>query len=77
MKIFLKIFFYISVRLPECFDLIFKNKERRFDKDRFKLLEWLLDLDEGFVKKLSDKKGSHFDAVILTLKYLHQVRILI
>lgn len=65
-------FALISVKLPLLFDLIFKNKERQFDKQRWALLEWVLDLDEGFIKKI-DKKNSQFVAVVLTLKYLVQV----
>lgn len=61
------------MKLPELFDLIFKNKERQFDKQRWALLEWILDLDEGFVKPLTDKNKSHFSAVVLTLQYLVQV----
>lgn len=62
------------MNLPELFDLIFKNKERQFDKQRRMLLEWTLDLDDGFVKMLNDKKQSQFSAVVLSLKYLVQVQ---
>lgn len=61
------------MKLPECFDLIFKNKERQFDKQRWELLEWVLDLDEGFVKKFINKKQPKFATVVLTLKYLVRV----
>lgn len=64
---------FIPVKLPELFDLIFKNKERQFDQQRWALIEWTLDLDEGFVKTLVDKEKQQFIATILTLKYLVQV----
>lgn len=67
------IFTFIVVKLPPLFDLIFKNKERQFDQFRWSLCEWILDLDKGFMKNLSDKKKSKFFACILTLKYLVQV----
>lgn len=68
--------FFFAVKLPPLFDLIFKNKERQFDQTRWSLCEWILDLDEGFMKKMSDSKKPQFIAVILTLKYLVQVLIL-
>lgn len=61
------------MKLPDPFDLVFKNKERIFDKYRWELLEWILDFGDGFVKKLQEKKNSQFSAIILTLKYLIQV----
>lgn len=60
--------------LPELFDIIFKNKEREFDRFRWALLEWAVDLDEGTVKKIRGIKNSQrFAAVIVTLMYLVQV----
>ncbi|XP_031641258.1 uncharacterized protein LOC116352656 [Contarinia nasturtii] len=61
---------YPPMKLPELFDLIFKNKERNFDKSRWNLLNWVLDLDDDFPKKFLEKK--EFMVVILTLKYLVQ-----
>lgn len=61
------------MQLPQLFDLIFKNKERAFDKSRWPLLEWVLDLEDGFVKELHDKKLHRFAAIIVTLQYLMQV----
>lgn len=64
--------------LPELFDIIFKSREREFDKYRWKLLEWAVDLEEGTVKKIRDKKNfQRFAAVIITLMYLVQVNKLI
>lgn len=61
------------MKLPEPFDLVFKNKEHIFDKYRYTLLEWILDLDEGFAKKLHEIKNIQFCATILTLHHLIQV----
>lgn len=64
--------------LPELFEIIFKSREREFDKYRWKLLEWAVDLEEGTVKKIRDKKKfQRFSAVIITLMYLVQVNKLI
>lgn len=59
------------------FDLIFKNNERQFDRDRWSLLEWILDCDHEFIeqvkKKSVQKSFKGYCAVILTLQYLLQV----
>lgn len=66
--------FYFSVSLPPLFDLIFKNKERKYDRDRWPLFEWILDLDEGFLQQLRAKIDiQRFFACIVTLHYLVQV----
>lgn len=62
------------MKLPELFDIIFKSRERQFDEFRWSLLEWAVDLDEGTVKKIRDKRNyQRFAAVIITLMYLVQV----
>lgn len=62
------------MKLPELFDIIFKNRERKFDEFRWALLEWAIDLDEGTVKKIQEKRNyQRFAAVIITLMYLVQV----
>lgn len=64
----------VTVKLPELFDIIFKRNEREFDRFRWPLLEWVVDLDEGTVKKIRDRKNNQrFAAVIITLMYLVQV----
>lgn len=63
-------------KLPELFDIIFKNKERKFDEFRWTLLEWAVNLDEGTVKKIRERRSyQRFAAVIVTLMYLVQVYI--
>lgn len=60
--------------LPELYDLMFKNSGRQFDPVRCALLEWALNLKNGTLEKVREKRiDSHFTAVIITLLYLVQV----
>lgn len=54
------------------FDLVFNTSGRQFDQIRYALLEWVLNLKNGTMEKVRQKR-THFAAVIITLLYLVQV----
>lgn len=60
------------MELPELFDLVFNPSGRQFDQVRYALLEWVLNLKNGTMEKVREKR-THFAAVIITLMYLVQV----
>lgn len=51
---------------------MFETRERRHDKFRWTVLEWVLYLDDGTVKEVRNMK-KRFVAVIITLLHLVQV----
>lgn len=70
----IRLHFVLLVELPKLFDLVFKTTDRRLDQKRGTLLEWILDLGDGTVKKVCSQKNSQrYTAVIITLLYLVKV----
>lgn len=62
------------MQLPNVFDLMFESKNRQFDGLRWRLLKWVLDLDDDTVQQVRDKKNcKKFAVTILTLLYLIRV----
>lgn len=62
------------MELPKLSDLVFETKERPFDEVRWSLLEWILDLEDGIVKKVRRQENyQRYAAVIITLLYLVKV----
>lgn len=62
------------MELPKLFDLVFKTTVRRSDNIRWALLEWILDLNDGIVEKVRNKRNNQrYAAVIITLLYLVKV----
>lgn len=64
--------FELLVELPESFNLMFKSSGREFDQIRYALLEWVLNLKNGTMEKVRNKRN-YFAAAIITLLYLVQV----
>lgn len=66
--------FVLSVVGPKLFEIMFKTQEQIYDIYRYALLEWVLDVDHGTVKRIRDIRDyQKFAVVILTLQYLVQV----
>lgn len=64
------------VKLPQLFDIMFKRREREFDKFRWPLLEWAIDLDGNTVTRIQTIENyQRFATAIITLLYLVQVNI--
>lgn len=67
------IFFFITVEMPELFDLIFKNRETSHDTVRWSLLAWMFNLNDKVVDELRKLKIER-TTVVITICHLLQVR---
>lgn len=62
------------MELPNLYDLVFDTRKRQFDQARWSLLEWILDLNDGTVKKVQRQENyQRYAAVVITLLYLVKV----
>lgn len=62
----------LSVKVPDLFDLVFKNNDQRFDNVRWGLFEWMFEFGLEYLRAARAVHKKYF-AVLVTIKYLLQV----
>lgn len=61
--------------LPDLNDLIFKNRDQKYDECRWSLLKWILNFDDEFLEKIKlNTQFKNLSTVIITLQFLIQVK---